>query len=33
MLAAFGLVTGLRIANQELMPAWKPGSPYKRKTF
>jgi hypothetical protein len=33
MLAAFGLVAGLRIANQDLMPAWKPGSPYKRKTF
>jgi hypothetical protein len=31
-LAAFGLVTGLRIANQDAMPAWKPGAPYKRKT-
>lgn len=30
-LAAFGLVTGMRIANQENMPAWKPGSPYKRR--
>lgn len=30
MLAAFGLVTGIRIANQEQMPAWKPGAPYKR---
>lgn len=30
MLAAFGLVTGMRIANQEAMPAWKTDSPYKR---
>jgi Zn-dependent M28 family amino/carboxypeptidase len=31
MLAAFGLVTGMRIANQQAMPSWKPGSPYKRQ--
>jgi hypothetical protein len=31
MLAAFGLVTGMRIANQENMPAWRPGSSYKRQ--
>ncbi|MEP6707322.1 MAG: M28 family peptidase [Pyrinomonadaceae bacterium] len=30
MLAAFGLITGMRIANQEAMPAWKTDSPYKR---
>ena len=29
-LGSFALVTGLRIANQENMPAWKPGSPYRR---
>jgi len=28
MLAAFGLITGMRIANQEAMPAWKADSPY-----
>ena len=31
MLAAFGLITGMRIANQEAMPAWKTDSPYKRR--
>ena len=30
MLATFALVTGMRIANREDMPKWKPGSPYKR---
>ena len=30
MLASFALVAGLRIANQESMPNWNPGSPYKR---
>ena len=30
MLAAFGLIIGMRIANQEAMPAWKTGSPYRR---
>ena len=30
MLASFALVAGMRIANQEKMPSWKPGSPYKR---
>jgi Peptidase family M28 len=30
MLASFALVTGMRIADQERMPNWKPGSPYKR---
>jgi hypothetical protein len=29
-LAALGLITGMRIANQEPMPAWKQNSPYKR---
>ena len=29
-LAAFGLITGMRIANQEAMPAWKADSPYNR---
>ncbi len=30
MLAAVALVTGMRIANQENMPNWKPGSSYRR---
>src|ERR1041385_3630100 len=30
MLGSFALVAGLRIANQETMPKWKPGSPYHR---
>jgi hypothetical protein len=29
-LAALGLITGMRIANQETMPAWKSESPYNR---
>lgn len=30
MLASFALVAGMRIADQETMPRWKPGSPYNR---
>ena len=30
MLAAFALVTGMRVANQEKMPSWKSNSPYQR---
>ena len=30
MLGAFGLITGMRIANQKAMPTWKTDSPYKR---
>ena len=30
MLTAFGLITGMRIANQEAIPAWKTDSPHKR---
>ena len=30
MLATFGLITGMRIANLEAMPAWKTDSPYRR---
>jgi peptidase M28-like protein len=30
MLASFALVAGKRIADQETMPNWKPGSPYTR---
>lgn len=29
-LAVTGLIAGLRIANQDAMPAWKPSSPYNR---
>ena len=29
-LGSFALVTGLRIANQENMPTWKPGAQYRR---
>ena len=29
-LAALGLITGMRIANKEAMPAWKADSPYNR---
>jgi hypothetical protein len=29
-LAVTGLVGGLRIANQDAMPAWKQSSPYNR---
>jgi hypothetical protein len=29
-LAALGLITGMRIADQEAMPAWKQNSPYNR---
>src|SRR5262249_20514954 len=29
-LSKLGLITCLRIANQEAMPAWKPDSPYNR---
>lgn len=29
-LTALGLITGIRIANQEIMPAWKQNSPYNR---
>jgi hypothetical protein len=29
-LAALGLISGMRIANQEAMPAWKADSPYNR---
>src|ERR1041385_7061686 len=30
LLASFALAAGTRIANQEKMPDWKPGSPYSR---
>ena len=30
MLASFALAAGTRIANQEKLPSWKPGSPYHR---
>ena len=30
MLAAIALIAGMRIANQEVMPAWVPASPYNR---
>ena len=29
-LAQVGLITGMRVANQEAMPAWRPDSPYNK---